>query len=165
MSVSKGAVIMVGSLVGIPAGDWALTYGLVTDVCEGGCHAAVNVGAIDVVVDLSEHAPSADVPMSWEGKSIAEMNAAERATFHTVWSKQWIPVQYFNETSGQWVTPKPRTRNIDYSALQTNVKRRIKPSEAVEMKELIHKRREEIANEIAALKGEDAALAANPLLS
>lgn len=162
MSVSKGTVVLVGSAVGIPAGDWALAYGKVVDICGDRCHAEINVGDFNILVDLTEHSFGADQPMSWEGKSIDEMTEAESATFHTVWSNHWIPVQYFS--GGKWVTPHHQTRLAKFKNLNSALPRRIKPSEGAEQIAKLHARREEIANEIAKLKGEDAALVANLLL-
>ena len=163
MKVSKGSVVLVGSLVGIPAGDWGLAYGLVTGICENGCCASVKVDEEQISMKIEPG--TLDAVMSWEGKSIAEMTEHERATFHSVWSNTWIPVQYFHEESGKWTNPRHRNRERSFLSLRHDVKRRIKPSEGVEQIEKLAVRRQEIAEQIRALNEEDTELVAQLLLS
>ena len=161
MKVSKGSVVLVGSLVGIPAGDWGLAYGLITEICEKNCCAVVKVDDLTIEIEIDPN--TVDAPMSWEGKSIKEMSEPARATFHSVWSNTWIPVEY--RINGKWVSPRQQSRLTEYHKLNVDLPRRIKPSEGLKKITEISERREKIAKKMHELDLEDRALVAELLLS
>lgn len=153
--VQIGSIVLVGAAVGRPVANWGLVYGVVCEIV--GDAVAVTVGNANYVLHTVQ-AEQALVDFSWDGKSIQEMDENERSTFHNVWANTWIPMQY--KAGSKWKNNRSRSRQSSYDSLDRSLPRRIEPTAAMQRAQEIYKQRDEIREQINALKGKDAALVA-----